>query len=55
MQPLPPPPSQGLGEIDGEKREVEAQLQELAEEAAKDLGLTLDKNLKCVTAFCFLS
>ncbi|KAL4431744.1 hypothetical protein ABPG77_002960 [Micractinium sp. CCAP 211/92] len=36
----------GLGEIDGEKREVEDQLQELAEEAARDLGLTLDKNLK---------
>lgn len=36
----------GLGELDGEKREVEAQLQDLAEEAAKDLGLTLDKSLK---------
>ncbi|KAL4440412.1 hypothetical protein ABPG75_003413 [Micractinium tetrahymenae] len=36
----------GLGEIDSQKREVEEQLQELAEAAAKDLGLTLDKNLK---------
>lgn len=37
---------QGLADIDAEKQEVEAQLQECAEAAAKDLGLVLDKTLK---------
>ena len=38
--------SQGLADIDAEKQEVEAQLQECAEAAAADLGLVLDKTLK---------
>jgi hypothetical protein len=37
---------QGLADLDGEKQEVEAELQVLAEAAAKDLGLVLDKTLK---------
>jgi hypothetical protein len=37
---------QGLADLDGEKLEVEAELQVLAEAAAKDLGLVLDKTLK---------
>ena len=37
---------QGLADLDGEKQEVEAELQGLAEAAAKDLGLVLDKTLK---------
>jgi len=39
-------PPQGLGDLDVEKRQVEGELQELAEAAAKDLGLVLDKTLK---------
>ena len=39
-------PVQGLADLDGEKQEVEAELQVLAEAAAKDLGLVLDKTLK---------
>lgn len=42
----PPLPPQGLGDLDVEKRQVEGELQELAEAAAKDLGLVLDKTLK---------
>ena len=37
---------QGLADIDGERGEVEAQVQECAEAAARDLGLQLDKTLK---------
>ncbi|KAI7843327.1 hypothetical protein COHA_003025 [Chlorella ohadii] len=36
----------GLADIDAEKQEVEQQLQECAEAAARDLGLMLDKTIK---------
>lgn len=39
-------PSQGLAAIDEEKAAAEQQLNELAAEAAHDLGLVLDKTLK---------
>jgi hypothetical protein len=50
-----PAAPQGLADLDGEKQEVEQQLQECAEEAAQDLGLQLDKTIKWVAwAVCFL-
>ncbi|KAI3431433.1 hypothetical protein D9Q98_004485 [Chlorella vulgaris] len=43
---ISPTYDQGLADLDGEKQEVEQQLQECAEEAAQDLGLQLDKTIK---------
>lgn len=37
---------QGLQEIQAEKVQVESEIMQLAEEAAKDLGLVLDKTIK---------
>ncbi len=40
------PCAQELQELQAEKEGVEAQINHLAQEAAKDLGLTMDKTIK---------
>lgn len=37
---------EGLAELEGQKTEIESEIQRLAEEAASDLGLVLDKTIK---------
>ena len=43
---IAPAYDQALGELQGERDEVEAQIMKLAKDVADDLGLTLDKTVK---------